>query len=121
MKPIYDRAKAELASPLMRMLTGRKKKRWLGLLIILIAGIAGGSYALISNKAEPQAQPPTEQQPAVPANPEEQLPDYIAYIVADTKQEDTASPAQLVIRFRSETGEFLLNAVNCSCSWMIRV
>lgn len=104
MKPIYDRAKAELASPLMRMLTGRKKKRLLGLLLILIAGIAGGSYALMSNKAEPQAQPPAEQQPAVPANPEEQLPDYIAYIVAATKQEGTESPAQLVIRFRSETG-----------------
>ncbi|QKS57442.1 hypothetical protein HUB98_14760 [Paenibacillus barcinonensis] len=105
MKPIYDRAKAELSSPLMRMLTGRKKKRWLGLLLlILIVGIAGGTYALMSNKAEPQAQPPAEQEPVVPAHPEEQLPDYIAYIVPSNKQEGKASQAELVIRFRSETG-----------------
>ncbi|WP_434749078.1 hypothetical protein [Paenibacillus amylolyticus] len=105
LKPVYDRAKAELASPLMRMLTGRKKKRWLGLLLLfLILGIAGGTYALMSNSSEPQAQPPIDREPVASVDPEEEPADYIAYIVGANKQEGAESPAHLVLRFRSETG-----------------
>ncbi len=105
LKPVYDRAKAELASPFMRMLTGRKKTRWLGLLLLfLILGVAGGTYALMNNSSEPEAQPPIDREPVVATNPEEKPADYIAYIVAENKQEGSKSPAQLVIRFRSETG-----------------
>jgi len=105
LKPVYDRAKAELASPLMRMLTGRKKKRWLGLLLLfLILGIAGGTYALMNNSSEPQAQPPIDREPVAAVDPEAEPADYIAYIVGANKQEGAESPARLVLRFRSETG-----------------
>ncbi|WP_342553145.1 hypothetical protein [Paenibacillus sp. FSL R7-0652] len=106
LKPVYDRAKAELASPFMRILTGRKKKRWMGLLLLfLILGIAGGTYAWMNNTSEPQAaQPPAEQEPAAPAEPEEKPAAYIAYIAGADEQEGTESPARLVLRFRSETG-----------------
>jgi hypothetical protein len=105
LKPVYDRAKSELASPFMRMLTGPKKKRWLSLLLlILIIGIAGGAYALMNNSSEPEAQLPVDREPVAATNPEEKPADYIAYIVAENKQEGSKSPAQLVIRFRSETG-----------------
>lgn len=105
LKPVYDRAKSELASPFMRILTGPKKKRWLSLLLlILIIGIAGGAYALMNHSSEPEAQPPVVQEPVAATHPEEKPADYIAYIVAENKQEGSKSTAQLVIRFRSETG-----------------
>ncbi|WP_145414054.1 hypothetical protein [Paenibacillus xylanexedens] len=105
LKPVYDRAKSELASPFMRMLTGRKKTRWLGLLLLfLILGVAGGTYALMNPSSEPETQPPTDREPVVATNPEEKPADYIAYIVAENRQEGAKSSAQLVIRFRSETG-----------------
>ncbi|MCM3134813.1 hypothetical protein M3629_18710 [Paenibacillus polysaccharolyticus] len=105
LRPVYDRAKAELASPLMRMLTGRKKKRWLSLLLlILIIGVAGGAYALMNHSSEPQAQPPVDREPAATSNPEEKPADYISYIAAANKKEGSKSTSQIVIRFRSETG-----------------
>ncbi|MBR2564402.1 MAG: hypothetical protein IKE29_07250 [Paenibacillus sp.] len=105
MKPVYDRAKAELASPLMRILTGSKKRRWLGmLLLLLVLGIAGGTYAWINSASEPQAQPPTDQKPVAPAEPEEKPADYIAYIVAANKQNEAESSSLLVIRYKNEKG-----------------
>lgn len=119
LKPVYDRAKAELASPFMRMLTGRKKTRWMGLLLLfLILGVAGGTYALMNNSSEPEVQPPIDREPVTTTNPEEKPADYIAYIVAENKQEGSKSPAQLVIRFRSETGGIPLKRGIFSYIWM---
>ncbi|WP_408893037.1 hypothetical protein [Paenibacillus taichungensis] len=106
MKPAYDRAKTELASPLVRMLTGKRKNLFLGsVIVILILGIAGGTYALIGDKAEtPAASPPPTQEPAVPAEPEVELAEQIAYLVPASEADDgTQTPAQLVIRYRNET------------------
>ncbi|WP_339846967.1 hypothetical protein MKY42_30170 [Paenibacillus sp. FSL W7-1088] len=106
MKPAYDRAKTELSSPLVRILTGKRKNLFLGLvIIILILGIAGGTYALIGDKAEtPAASPPPTQEPVVPAEPEVELAEQIAYLVPASEGDDgTQTPAQLVIRYRNET------------------
>lgn len=105
MKPVYDRAKTELSSPLVRMLTGKRKNLFGLLLLILVLGIAGGTYAWMKNSVEPPAaSPPSTQDPAIPAEPEVQLADQIAYMIPASEQEGTQSPAQLVIRFRNDTG-----------------
>ena len=69
MKPVYDRAKVELSSPLVRMLTGKRKNLFLGTLILtVILGVAGGTYALMSDKeTPPAASPPSTQEPVIPA------------------------------------------------------
>lgn len=106
MKPAYDRARTELSSPLVRMLTGKRKNLFLGsIIVILILGIAGGTYALMGNKAEtPVASPPPTQEPVVPAEPEVQLAEQIAYLVPAFQADDgTQTPARLVIRYRNET------------------
>ncbi|KOY14601.1 hypothetical protein AMS66_21905 [Paenibacillus xylanivorans] len=106
MKPAYDRARTELSSPLVRMLTGKRKNLFLGsVIVILILGIAGGIYALMGDKAEtPAASPPPTQEPVVPAEPEVQLAEQIAYLVPASEAADgTQTPARLVIRYRSET------------------
>ncbi|MFC9711029.1 hypothetical protein ACFTRD_23030 [Paenibacillus sp. NPDC056933] len=105
MKPVYDRARTELSSPLIRMLTGKRKNLFLGsIIVILILGIAGGTYALMGGKAEtPAASPPPTQEPVVPAEPEAQLAEQIAYLVPVSEADDgTQIPAQLVIRYRNE-------------------
>ncbi|MEK3918458.1 GAP1-N2 domain-containing protein [Paenibacillus sp. FSL K6-2393] len=105
MKPVYDRAKTELSSPLVRMLTGKRKNLFGLLLLILVLGIAGGTYAWMKNSVEPPAaSPPSTQDPAIPAEPEVQLAEQIAYMIPASEQEGTQSPAQLVIRFRNDTG-----------------
>lgn len=104
MKPVYDRAKTELSSTLMRMLTGKRKNLFGLLLLILVLGIAGGTYAWMKDSVEPPAaSPPSNQEPAIPAEPEVQLAEQIAYIIPPSEQEGTQSPAQLVIRFRNDT------------------
>ncbi|MGV2884625.1 GAP1-N2 domain-containing protein [Paenibacillus taichungensis] len=106
MKPAYDRAKTELSSPLVRMLTGKRKNLFLGsVIVILILGIAGGTYALMNDKAEtPSASPPPTQEPVVPAEPVVELAEQIAYLVPASEADDgTQTPAQLVIRYRNET------------------
>ncbi|RAI99023.1 hypothetical protein DET54_103161 [Paenibacillus pabuli] len=106
MKPAYDRAKTELSSPLVRILTGKRKNLFLGsVIVILILGIAGVTYALIGDKAEtPAASPPPTQEPVVPAEPEVELAEQIAYLVPASEADDgTKTPAQLVIRYRNET------------------
>ncbi|MDN4603606.1 hypothetical protein P5G61_20355 [Paenibacillus sp. F6_3S_P_1C] len=105
MKPAYDRARTELSSPLVRMLTGKRKNLFLSVIVILILGIAGGTYALMGNKAEtPAASPPPTQEPVVPAEPEVQLAEQIAYLVPAFQADDgTQTPARLVIRYRNET------------------
>ncbi|WP_339305209.1 hypothetical protein [Paenibacillus sp. FSL R5-0519] len=104
MKPVYDRAKTELSSTLMRMLTGKRKNLFGLLLLILVLGIAGGTYAWMKDSVEPPAaSPPSTQEPAIPAEPEVQLAEQIAYIIPPSEQEGTQSPAQLVIRFRNDT------------------
>ncbi|MCW3794144.1 hypothetical protein OM416_21330 [Paenibacillus sp. LS1] len=105
MKPVYDRAKTELSSPLVRMLTGKRKNLFGLILLILVLGIAGGTYAWMNNSEEPPAaSPPSTEEPGIPAEPEVQLAEKIAYMIPATEQEDTESAAQLVIRFRNETG-----------------
>ncbi|WP_099857417.1 hypothetical protein [Paenibacillus sp. LK1] len=106
MKPAYDRAKTELASPLVRMLTGKRKNLFLGsVIVILILGIAGGTYALMSDKAgTPAASPPPTQEPVVPAEPVVELAEQIAYLVPASEADDgSKTPAQLMIRYRNET------------------
>lgn len=104
MKPTYDRAKSELSSSLVRLLTGKRKNVFLGsFVVILILGIAGGTYALMGNNAEPPAASPTPvQDPAIPAEPEVSLADQMAYIAPATEEGSTATASQLVIRFRNE-------------------
>ncbi|OMF12896.1 hypothetical protein BK131_16785 [Paenibacillus amylolyticus] len=105
MKPVYDRAKTELSSPLVRMLTGKRKNLFGLILLILVLGIAGGTYAWMNNSEEPPAaSPPSTEEPGIPAEPEVQLAEQIAYMIPATEQEGTESAAQLVIRFRNETG-----------------
>jgi hypothetical protein len=105
MKPAYDRAKTELSSPLVRMLTGKKKNLFGLILLILVLGIAGGTYAWMNDSVEPPAaSPPTTQEPVIPAEPEVQLAEQIAYMVPASEQEGMESAAQLVIRFRNDTG-----------------
>ncbi|MEO2207642.1 hypothetical protein ABGV42_28435 [Paenibacillus pabuli] len=104
MKPVYDRAKNELSSPLVRMLTGKRKNLFLGsVIVILLLGITVVTYALTVNKTEaPEAAPPSTQEPVVPAEPEVQLAEQIAYVIAATEVDGTKTEAQLVIRFRNE-------------------
>ncbi|WP_222125260.1 GAP1-N2 domain-containing protein [Paenibacillus xylanexedens] len=105
MKPAYDRAKTELSSPLVRMLTGKRKNLFGLILLILVLGIAGGTYAWMNDSVEPPAaSPPTTEEPVIPAEPEVQLAEQIAYVVPGSEQEGTESAAQLVIRFRNDTG-----------------
>ncbi|OMF66484.1 hypothetical protein MKY66_27795 [Paenibacillus sp. FSL R5-0766] len=105
MKPVYDRAKTELSSPLVRMLTGKRKNLFGLILLILVLGIAGGTYAWMKDSVEPPAaSPPSTQEPVIPAEPEVQLAEQIAYMIPASEQEGTESPAQLVIRFRNDTG-----------------
>ncbi|WP_413406961.1 hypothetical protein [Paenibacillus amylolyticus] len=105
MKPVYDRAKTELSSPLVRMLTGRRKNLYGLILLILVLGIAGGTYAWMKDSVEPPAASPSStQEPVIPAEPEVQLAEQIAYMIPASEQEGTESPAQLVIRFRNDTG-----------------
>ncbi|WP_458124394.1 GAP1-N2 domain-containing protein [Paenibacillus sp. Z3-2] len=105
MKPAYDRAKTELSSPLVRMLTGKRKNLFGLILLILVLGIAGGTYAWMNDSVEPpEASPPTTQEPVIPDEPEVQLAEQIAYMVPGSEQEGTESAAQLVIRFRNDTG-----------------
>ncbi|WP_336762616.1 GAP1-N2 domain-containing protein [Paenibacillus sp. USHLN196] len=104
MKPAYDRAKTELSSPLVRMLTGKRKNLFGLILLILVLGIAGGTYAWMNSVEPPAASPPTTEEPVIPAEPEVQLAEQIAYMVPGSEQEGTESAAQLVIRFRNDTG-----------------
>ncbi|MGG4400419.1 hypothetical protein ABEW61_09850 [Paenibacillus amylolyticus] len=105
MKPVYDRAKTELSSPLVRMLTGKRKNLFGLILLILVLGIAGGTYAWMKDSVEPPAaSPPSTQEPVIPAEPEVQLAEQIAYMIPASEQEGTELPAQLVIRFRNDTG-----------------
>ncbi|WKL04153.1 hypothetical protein Q0F98_13705 [Paenibacillus amylolyticus] len=106
MKPVYDRAKTELSSPLVRMLTGKRKNLFGLILLILVLGIAGGTYAWMKDSVEPPAaSPPSTQEPVIPGEPEVQLVEQIAYMIPASEQEGTQSPAQLVIRFRNDTGK----------------
>ncbi|WP_433748073.1 hypothetical protein [Paenibacillus amylolyticus] len=105
MKPVYDRAKTELSSPLVRMLTGKRKNLFGLLLLILVLGIAGGTYAWMKNSVEPPvASPPSTQEPLIPTEPEVQIAEQIAYLIPASEQEGAQSPAKLVIRFRNDTG-----------------
>ncbi|WP_258166284.1 hypothetical protein [Paenibacillus sp. PCH8] len=106
MKPVYDRARTELSSPWVRMLTGKRKNLFLGsILLILVLGIAGGTYVWMNDAVEPPASsPPSTEEPDIPAEPVVQLAEQIAYIVPAIEQEGTESTAQLVIRFRNEVG-----------------
>ncbi|WFR64102.1 hypothetical protein P9222_07880 [Paenibacillus amylolyticus] len=73
--------------------------------MFLVLGIAGGTYAWMNNSVEsPAASPPSTEEPGIPAEPEVQLAEQIAYIIPATEQEGTESAARLVIRFRNETG-----------------
>ncbi|MGF9699676.1 hypothetical protein [Paenibacillus sp. MABNR03] len=104
MKPAYDRAKTELSSPLVRMLTGKRKNLFFGsVIVILILGITGVTYALTVNKTEsPEAAPPQSQEPVVPIEPEVQLAEQIAYVIPASEADGTNKDAQLVLRFRNE-------------------
>lgn len=105
MKPAYDRAKTELSSPLVRMLTGKRKNLFGLLLLILVLGIAGGTYAWMKDSVEPPAaSPPSTQEPVIPTEPEVQIAEQIAYVIPASEQEGAQSPAKLVIRFRNDTG-----------------
>lgn len=105
MKPVYDRAKTELSSPLVRMLTGKRKNLFGLILLILVLGNAGGTYAWMNNSVEPPAaSTPSTEEPGIPAEPEVQIAEQIAYMIPATEQEGTESAAQLVIRFRNDTG-----------------
>lgn len=103
MKPVYDRAKSELSSPLVRMLTGKRKNLFLGsVIVILILGIAGVTYALTNKSDAPEEAAPSTQEPVVPAEPEVQLAEQIAYVVPGAEVDGTTTEAQLVIRFMNE-------------------
>ncbi|WP_418039602.1 hypothetical protein [Paenibacillus xylanilyticus] len=103
MKPVYDRAKSELSSPLVRMLTGKRKNLFLGsVIVILILGIAGVTYALTNKSDAPEEATPSTQEPVVPAEPEVQLAEQIAYVVPGAEVDGTTTEAQLVIRFMNE-------------------
>ncbi|WP_416293622.1 hypothetical protein ACM7Q1_22470 [Paenibacillus illinoisensis] len=103
MKPVYDRAKSELSSPLVRMLTGKRKNLFLGsVIVILILGIVGVTYALTNKSDAPEEAAPSTQEPVVPAEPEVQLAEQIAYVISGTEVDGTTTEAQLVIRFMNE-------------------
>ncbi|PAD30260.1 GAP1-N2 domain-containing protein [Paenibacillus sp. 7523-1] len=103
MKPVYDRAKNELSSPLVRMLTGKRKNLFLAsVIVILILGIAGITYALTNKTDAPEEAAPSTQEPVVPAEPEVQLAEQIAYVIPGAEVDGTTIEAQLVIRFMNE-------------------
>lgn len=103
MKPVYDRAKNELSSPLVRMLTGKRKNLFLGsVIVILILGIAGVTYALTNKTEAPEEAAPSTQEPVVPVEPEVQLAEQIAYVIPAAEVDGTTTEAQLVIRFMNE-------------------
>ena len=73
--------------------------------MILVLGIAGGTYAWMKDSVEPPAaSPPSTQELFIPAEPEVQLAEQIAYMIPASEQAGTESAAQLVIRFRNDTG-----------------
>lgn len=103
MKTVYDRAKNELSSPLVRILTGKRKNLFLGsVIVILILGIAGVTYALTNRTDAPEEAAPSTQEPVVPAEPEVQLAEQIAYVIPGAEVDGTTTEAQLVIRFMNE-------------------
>ncbi|MFK0524920.1 hypothetical protein ACINKY_22205 [Paenibacillus illinoisensis] len=103
MKTVYDRAKNELSSPLVRMLTGKRKNLFLGsVIVILILGIAGVTYALTNKTDDPEEAAPSTQEPVVPTEPEVQLAEQIAYVIPGAEVDGTTTEAQLVIRFMNE-------------------
>ncbi|WP_343261859.1 hypothetical protein [Paenibacillus hubeiensis] len=106
MKPTYDRAKSELASPLVRILTGKRKNLFLAsFIVILVAGIAGAALAWMGKDSEaPAASPPSVQEPDVTSEPEVQLPEQVAYVIPGGSGGSAEASSQLVIRFRTETG-----------------
>lgn len=106
MKPTYDRAKSELASPLVRILTGKRKNLFLAsFIVILVAGIAGAALTWMGGDSEaPAASPPAVQEPDVTSEPEVQLPEQVAYVIPGGSGGSAEASSQLVIRFRTETG-----------------